>query len=408
MKRKLKIAGIIAAVFVSVFVSSCGKSSLVHSLSDSRLFSLKYGNFEDELNLFDLAGMGDISTYMDMRDGFFYIANGEAKKILEFNSYGDLLSLYYNEDYTKNVDFADKNSKNSTKKAVAYPFNTLGPVTVDEKKYIYAVDTLPPERQELDRANNALLKNVVLRFDNSGNFIDYIGQQGPGGTPFSYVKDIYTTKNDELIVVSIISGGFQVFWFNADGFLLYQIPFSGNLVPKLVRDDENDTPMHVAIENIVPDAQEKTLYIKVDYYVTSLDPSLKVQSGIDYEKTLLYPLNVESGKYEEALEIPAYEYSVTENLTKEVYNLPYSFLGVTENGWFFFIIPEEEGFQVQMVQPDGQRIVKRSLAVDHSKILYYTLSLSGNGIISGLFVKNDCADVVWWRTDSLLAALLKN
>ena len=95
-------------------------------------------------------------------------------------------------------------------------------------------------------------------------------------------------------------------------------------------------------------------------------------------------------------------------MAKEVYNLPYNFMGVTENGWFFFIIPDENGFLVQMVQPDGQRVVKRSLSVDHSKILYYTLSLSGNGIISGLFVKKEAADVVWWRTDSLLSSFLNN
>ena len=58
------------------------------------------------------------------------------------------------------------------------------------------------------------------------------------------------------------------------------------------------------------------------------------------------------------------------------------------------------------VQPDGQRIVKRSLSVDHSQNLYYTLSLSGNGIISGLFIKNESAQTVWWRTDSLLASFI--
>ena len=97
---------------------------------------------------------------------------------------------------------------------------------------------------------------------------------------------------------------------------------------------------------------------------------------------------------------------MTENLTKEIYNLPYDFLGVTENGWLFFIVPNEDGFIVQMVQPDGQRIVKRSLSVDHSKILYYTLSLSGNGIISALFVKSENAQALWWRTDSLLASFI--
>ncbi|MBQ4378477.1 MAG: hypothetical protein II821_04700 [Treponema sp.] len=401
MKKNLFLLILLSCLFVS-----CSKSGAVHSVNETSLFKLDYGNFEDELNLFDLAKTGNIRTYMTMRDGFFYIANGEAKKILELNSYGDLLSLYYNDEVLKDVAFAGKNSINSTKKAIAYPFNTLGALAVDSRKYIYAVDTLPTERQERDVSARLLLSSVVLRFDSSGKFIDYLGQQGPGGTPFPYVKNIYTTHENELVVVCTTNDGLVAYWFGNDGFLLFTVPVSKNSVPKVQREDMNDAPAYISIENIVPDQNSRKLYVKVDYYMTTLDPALKVQSGIEYYTTLLCPLNVETGLYDTPLEIPGYEYSVTENITKEVYNLPFDFLGVTESGWLFFIVPNEEGFIVQMVQPDGQRIVKRSLSVDHSKILYYTLSLSNTGIISGLFVKNENAEAVWWRTDSLLASFI--
>ena len=391
---------------VPFFFLACGKSSQIHAVSENVLFSLSYGNFEDELSLFNLAKPGNIRTFLTMRDGFFYIANGEAKKILELNSYGDLLSLYYNDEVLKDIAFAGKDSLNSTKKAISYPFNTLGPVAVDSRKYFYAVDTLPIERQERDATARLLLSSVVLRFDATGKFIDYLGQQGPGGTPFPYVKNIYTTQENELVVVCTTNDGLIAYWFSTNGFLLYTVPVTQAAVPKVQREDSAEAPSYISIENIVPDSRTHTLYVKVDYYMTALDPALKVQSGIDYYTTLLCPLDVDTGKYDEPLEIPSYEYSVTENLTKEVYNLPFDFLGVTENGWFFFIVPSDEGFVVQMVQPDGQRIVKRSLSVDHSKVLYYTLSLSGNGIISALFVKNENAEVLWWRTDSLLASFI--
>ena len=396
-------------VFCALFalsVFSCSKSDQLHSVNENALFTLSYGSFEDELNLFDLAKTGSIRTFLTMRDGFFYIANGEAKKILELNSYGDLLSLYYNDEYLKNVAFAGKNSISSTKKAISYPFNTLGPIAVDSRKYIYAVDTLPTERQERDDSNRLLLSFVVLRFDSNGKFIDYLGQQGPGGTPFPYVKNIYTTQSNELVVVCTSNDGLIAYWFNTKGFLLYTVPVSKTTVPKLKSENSSESPAYISVDNIIPDCSEHKLYVKVDYYVASLDSALKVQSGIDYYTTLLYPLNVTTGFYDEPLEIPSYEYSVTENLTKEIYNLPFDFLGVTENGWFFFIVPNEEGFIVQMVQPDGQKIVKRALSVDHSKNLYYTLSLSGNGIISGLFVHAENAQALWWRTDSLLASFI--
>lgn len=382
------------------------RSNLVHSVSENELFTLGYGNFEDELSLFSLSGTGNVRTYMFMRDGFFYIANGEAKKILEMNSYGDLLSLYYNEESVKNVAFAGKDSVNSTKKAVSYPFSTLGPVAVDSRKFLYVVDTLPPERQERDASGRILLSFVVLRFDSDGNFIDYLGQQGPGGTPFPYVKNIYITSRNELVIVCMTNDGLVAYWFSTNGFLLCTIPVTKETVPELAREEESEAPSYISIDTMIPDCNEYKLYIKVDYYTASLDPALKVQSGVDYEKTLLHPLDVTTGRYEPPLDIPAYEYSVTENLTKEIYTLPFEFLGVTENGWFFFIIPSEEGFVVQMVQPDEQRIVKRSLAVNHAENLYYTLGLSGNGIISALFVRNSNAKVVWWRTDSLLASFV--
>lgn len=397
---------ILVLQFTALVFLSCSKSNQVHSVSENALFTLGYGNFEDELNLFDLAGTGSVRTYMTMRDGFFYIANGASKKILELNSYGDLLSLYYNDEILRDVAFAGKDSINSTKKAVPYPFSTLGPVAVDSRKYIYVVDTLPVERQERDAGSRLLLSFVVLRFDSNGKFIDYLGQQGPGGTPFPYVKNIYTTQENELVVICTTNDGLVAYWFSTSGFLLYTVPITKSTVPRLNLGDDNDVPAYISLENIVPDCAERRLYVKVDCYVASLDPQLKVQSGVDYYTTLLCPLDVTTGRYGNPLEIPAYEYSVTENLTKEVYNLPFDFLGVTENGWFFFIVPNEEGFIVQMVQPDGQRIVKRSLSVEHSKILYYTLSLSGNGIISALFVKSERAEAVWWRTDSLLASFI--
>ena len=63
---------------------------------------------------------------------------------------------------------------------------------------------------------------------------------------------------------------------------------------------------------------------------------------------------------------------------------------------------------VQMVQPNGQRILKRALPVDYKKNLYYSFCLSDDGILSALFAQEDKANVVWWRTDSLIQAVIKN
>ncbi len=404
MKKKIYL--FLTISFILMTLLSCQRKNVVALVNEKELFSLKYGSFEDELNLFNLSGTGAINTYMTMLDGFFYIANGELKKIMELNSYGDLLSLYYNEEITKTPSFTNKDTENSTKKAISYPFNTLGPIAVDSRKYLYAVDSLPFERQEYDEDNRLLLRHVVLRFKSDGTFLDYIGQQGPGGTPFPFIKNIYTTKNNEFVVICNTNNGSIVYWFNANGFLLYKIPIDENSVPKFESENDSELSTYVSVENIIPDNIYHKVYLKVDYFQNYLDSATKVQSGIDYEKTLLYPLDIETGLYEEPLDIPAYEDSVSENLSKELYSIPFDFLGVTDSGWFFFSLPIENGYLIQMVQPNGQRILKRALPINHNDILYYSLNLSGNGIISGLFVQKDKADVTWWRTDSLVGGFV--
>ncbi len=391
---------------IIIFFYSCKRSNSVVSIKENDLFSINYGSFEDELNLFNLSSTGNINTHMTMLDGFFYIANGESKKIMELNSYGDLLSLYYNEEITKTPSFAVDDSVNSTKKAISYPFNSLGVLAVDSKKCLYAVDILPAERQENDLENRLLLNYVVLRFNSDGTFRDYLGQQGPGGTPFPYIKNIYATKNDELVVVCESNEGSIVYWFNSSGFLLYKIPFTQDTIPKLKEQNDSENVYYVCLENVIPDNVSHKLYVQVNYFQNYLDPATKVQSGIDFEKTLVYPLDAETGFYEEGLDIPPYEDSISENLSKEVFSIPFNFLGVTDNGWLFFMIPNERGYLVQMVQPNGQKILKRILSVNHSEVLYYDLSLSGSGIISGLFIKNNNAQILWWRTDSLVSGLM--
>lgn len=403
MKFFQKSAFVFVAVCFSLCAAGCRRGGAVSSINESVLFSLNYGNFEDELNLFNLSTAGAVQTHMTMEDGFFYIANGESKKILELNSYGDILTLFYNDEVTKPSSFAGETGDTATKKAVAYPFNTLGSVAVDSRKCLYVVDTLPPERQELDLENRLLLNNIVLRFNSDGTFMDYIGQQGAGGTPFPFIKKIYATKNDELVVVCETNSGPTVFWFNQKGFLLYKIPFSVDSVPKL-KEDDDEVLNFISIQNVVPDNVEKKLYVHVEYFYNYLDPDTKIQSGIEFDRTLLYPLDVETGRYGDALEIPSHEDVVSETLGKSVYNIPFDFLGVTDTGWFFFMLPIEKGFLVQMVQPNGQKVLKRVLPVDHGEILYYSLSLSGGGIISGLFVRRSQADVMWWRTDYLVSS----
>ena len=152
MKKKpfaFSVSIFLSILLFAVCVSSCSRSNQVRSFSEESLFSLSYGNFEEQISLFGENSVLANSTYISMRDGFFYIVNGESQKIMSLNSYGDLLAIYYNAD-----EYADKNpgllkqSNNGLWKAVEYPFTYTGKMTVDSRKYMYVVATVPKERTE--------------------------------------------------------------------------------------------------------------------------------------------------------------------------------------------------------------------------------------------------------------------
>ncbi|MCI6664256.1 MAG: hypothetical protein PUH08_09220 [Treponema sp.] len=407
--RIRNLMGLVTSCILAIIFFSCTESNGVISLDDNELFSLEYGNFEDQLNLFSLASPSPVRTSLAMRDGFFYIANGEAQKVLELNSYGDLLSIYYNGEGNPTPSFADAADSqivSTTRKAVEYPFNSLGAIAADSRKYIYVVDQLPPERHEQDVENRLLLSQIILRFASDGTFIDYIGQRGPGGMPFPYIKNIYTTYNSELVVVCQMNDGMVVYWFDKTGYLRSTIPFKVDQLPNVL-DEEDVNEVYISLENIVPSYTEEKLFVKVDYYTSSIDVASNVESGIDYAASMLFPLDINTGVYEEPFSIPAYEQEVADGFSRLVYNLSYDFLGVTDSGWLFFIIADDTGYNIQMVQESGDTVLRRHLDLDHHTTLYHSISLSPEGIISMLLAEEDEAKVLWWRTDSLIDAILK-
>ena len=419
MKHFFKPIILTLSFIMMIFNFSCSKNQTVSTIREEKLFTLNYGKYENELHLFNLSNLGHINTRLYMKDGFFFISDDNAKKIIQMTSYGDLIGIIYNPETNPEPSFLRKiqnpgssssnsalaQQKTTTQSAQKHLFNKLSNIAVNSDKNIFVVDQISEERQEQDLQTKTILKEVVLRFSNDGKFIDYIGQEGPGGTPFPFIKDIFVTKNNELIVTCVTNDGHTVYWFNQSGFLKYTIPIKTESIPLINTDELENTEIFITIDKVIPDYTKQKLFIKTDYHKTVIDTEANVQSGIEYFQTLLHPLNVESGQYEEFLVIPPYEDVVTDGFSKLTYNTSFDFLGVTESGWFFFIIPDNTGYVIQMIQPNGQRIIKRHLDYNRDKTVYLNFSLSDEGIISALLATNENAQVVWWRTDTLVDSI---
>lgn len=406
MQRKLPPANVFLFLFIcAVFIFvSCRRQTVVRSLEQENLFSLSYGNFEDQINLFDVAEVGNVATSIAMRDGFFYIANGASKKILEMNSYGDILTIYYSDEENGGTT-TYTSGREGIKKEIPFPVEFSSSLAVDTQKTIYLAASLPRDRYEKDEELNLINNQIVLRFSENGESIDYLGQQGLGGSPFPFIKHIVTTNNDEIVVVCTTNTGLMAYWFSTTGFLMYRIPIDILTVPDI---DEAADNFYVTIENAFPDFSKNILYVKADYYSLHIDRDLNAQTGIDYIKTLLFPLDIETGSYGNPVAIPAHEQFLTESYNRIVYELPYDYMGTTRSGWHFFMVATQAGFNVQMMQPETQRILRRQFEVPRNDVFYHAFSLSDGGIISGLFASKDDTSIVWWRTDLLIDSILRN
>ena len=386
---------------------SCEKNSKIRTVDQQQLFSLNYGLYENELLLSGNNSFAPVDARIVMQDGFFYISDNYAKKIMQFTSYGDLTGIIYNDKTNPEPSFIHKIGSNSddeqnriksaTHNAQIYDFNQLQKIAVDSHKSIFIVDSLPNERGEFDDKENILMKEIVLHFERDGSFKGYYGQEGLGGTPFPTISDIFTTKDDEFVVVcKPRNEDFMIYWYNQSGALKWKIPILASYLPQTEED------VFISIDRIVPDYEESVLYIKTDYYRVSIDEELNVQSGIEYSYSMMHKFNIESESFSQPLEIPPYEDVITDRFAKLTYKIPYNFLGVTENQNFFFITPDETGLIIQIMSGNWQKAIKRHIKYDTIDAIHTNFSVSQDGIISGLIALTDRTQVVWWRTDGLI------
>ena len=75
-----------------MFACSSGRAPV---LEKELLFRLQYGLMEDQLDLYFHDGISEDTTRLAMRGGLFYLSTAGSNKVMEFTSYGDILTLYY-------------------------------------------------------------------------------------------------------------------------------------------------------------------------------------------------------------------------------------------------------------------------------------------------------------------------
>ena len=392
---------VLLAVFI---IPGCDNTAQIPAIEREDLFTLDIGKMEDQIGLYSLeGGRGIRRTDIAMRDGLFYISDSNGGKILRYNSYGDLLFMIYNEE-TNPPPLTLKPLMDGnlvTRWAVSYPLLEPGDITVDSRKHIFVRDRLPYERHSFDTENNALLDSVILHFDADGRFVEYLGREGIGGSPFPKIEGLYTSLRDELAVICRLSTGWNIYWYDSDGFFRFVVQLKNEAIP--VPPDRENVISSLDMIAVSPDARK--LYIKIDYYRYTYDESTNTRAGIEPDSSVIWIMNAEDGVWERFIELPFFEYTFTEQNQRITSRMPYSLLGVIRNGRVFLSFPVEGGYSILVVSLESGTSGEQHqgfIKVDNTELQFNIFDLSADGILSGLLANDWQVKLVWWRTDKFL------
>lgn len=380
--------------------TGCGQKQ-IEELTRYELFSLGIGKMDNQVDLFQIEGdLFNQKNRIYMRDGLFYIANGNSAKIMEFSSYGDLIFLLYNpEKNPQPVSFSSTNSKDmaSTRKALPYPLISIGELVVDSKKRVYVEDIVPEDRQVKDKELGVILDKVILRFDRHGNQLEFIGQEGLGGSPFPYIDRIYITVNNDLVVICRIPQAWIIFWYSEEGTLLYNVEIDHMHLPIYESREEVIT----SVARMIPDLKQPLLYLMLHYYHNTIDESTKQTTAIENFTSRIYSLNMETGKYGNSIEIPQNGQVGTRQI--EVPPPSYELIGINLSGHFFLLRLEDASlFHLIILDRYGRIVSRRYLVMEDSEFYFKDIKISDSGLIYALLCEKYEAKVVWWRSDKLL------
>jgi len=387
------------AFLALVFAGACTRNQ-ISSAEREDLFSLEIGHMEDQIALYNLSGTRGIRrTGFTMRDGLFYISDGNSGKIARFNSYGDLLFMIYNEEtnpppYSLSTNISD--DEQATRWAFSYPLEEPGWIAVDSRRHIFVEDRLIPDAHRIDPESRTILDGIILHFDQDGRFVNYLGREGIGGSPFSRIVGITASVRDELAVICRLMDGWEIYWYSSSGMLLYLVKLSSNVIPVLP-----GWPEALAVVNgIMASPDSRNLLIKVDYSRDTFDQSTNTRTGSEPINSVIWTLNVEDGSYPVSVEIPLYE--ITENGRSSDERVFYSMLGVSQNGKALLYFPIETGYSLLFVDTHSREQRRGLINFSNDEIRYNDFYLSTDGVLCAMLADNINIKLVWWRTDRFL------
>ena len=407
---KAPAAGILEMLACLILFSSCAGQKQVETIKREDLFKVGYGTSETELDFSSPA-----SDHFDavMREGIFLLLDSGGKKILRLTSYGDLLSLFFDHSVLEQpktlaptVQLGEGTGDAAGRKgrsAFAATFVDPSRLAVDSSQTIYIADRLGnPADRVYDALSAAFCDRVVRRFGSSGVEAGYLGQEGPGGTPFPFILSLTILSDDSLVVVAASEKLFLVYRFSLSGSLLssLRIPRSALPLPKsLSAKDPVAFSVFASLDSILPEPKGETfsLLLKIDYYRNPSSGTIPGQIA-GYAGSWILSVDGKSGEYRSMLNV---------GNPDQGDDIP-EFLGVWKDRFYLLSRGSTDGTDRGLSGPGwsllsldrGGRLRGRfRLTMPKGSIELATLKLSPSGQIYGVARREKEVAVFWWRLD---------
>jgi len=270
---------------------------------------------------------------------------------------------------------------------------------------LYVEDKVPVERRIYDPEQRVVWESRILRFGKDGQFLDFLGQEGIGGTPFPSLERLTLTNNGDIVVTCRTGRGWQVWWYDSQGVPLaqYQLDLTQLPVPK------GTQGLIPQLETLFPDWSLRELHLKIDYYQETMDATTSTASGIQVVESLVWIWDLDRNTFAAHYGVPLLKRTATAGSPEVLLgDRPWEFVGVNEAGAGFFVSsPENHSQRFLVLNRAGETLLERNIELAGADSLFAHYAISPKGILAAFLSDGSGAEIAWWRSDKLLGSYVK-
>lgn len=360
-------------------------------LTAELLFELELGKLEDQVNL--VVGddnVGSINLSLFVKNDFFYISDAQTAKLMVFNAFGEIMSLYYNAGKTpKPLRLAESKQQSATRKAFAFPFNRTGAIAVNQQGETFISDLIAKPEPEDNQTNQHPFSYRILHFDRRGQLV-----KSSNGlkNAYPYIKSMRFTQKDELVIVARSSYDWIVFWHGKNGELLREITFKPTDIPQL--DFVDDNMVFAEIKAVERDPSEMFLYLMIDY---SRYQGVK-NNFTDQPGSLVWRYSIEQARFVDYVNL-----SSATTIPGSEKPLAYEFIGMAAKGRHFILSYFQNNLCfLTIIRKDGQVILQNELLLGEGPLISSDFYVSFKGTLNALLGRPYSLEIKRWRFDKYI------